>query len=135
MTIGCNSVDEETDDNQFENNLVNVDKIVIDELNHLSISTASNAIVQEITLPVEFNDANWGLKAIMCKDGGYDLTPFAGQVVNLTSVNIDGTCSGEEITIWIVSTSEQIAGAYISVREDSHLVPGIWPANADNCQY
>ncbi len=135
LITGCSSVNDNSESKGDENNLGHVDRVVADELHRLSVSTTSAASVQKITLPTELNDANWGLKATICKSGGYDLEAFAGEGVNLTSVDIDGSCSGEEVTLWIVSTTDQIAGAYLTVRSDSQTAPGIWPINAEHCQF
>ena len=119
-----------------EDHLGNVDDVVVEELERLSVDTTADAEISEVQLPDDLDaTANWGLKAIVCEEGGYDLYPFAGKTVTLTMVDIKGTCQDEKIRIWVVSEEDIIAGAYITTREGSSMVPGVWSVNSGNCEY
>ena len=115
--------------------LENVGKLVVDKLETLAVETTGGITAKEIILPEKLDDANWGHKATVCKEGGYNLFPFSGQTVNLTSVEIEGNCSGEKIKVWVVSTSEVVACVYLTARENSHIVPGIWSINDEMCDF
>jgi hypothetical protein len=119
-----------------KNHLANVDAIVIAELERLSVVPEADAEIRQYELPEDVDvGADWGLKTIVCEEGGYDLHPYAGKTVTLTSVDIKGTCQGEKIQIWVVSDKDAIACAYLTVREDSSAAPGVWPVNSDQCAY
>ncbi len=83
----------------------------------------------DFTLPQEFNDANWGLKEIVCQQAGCDLTPFAGQTVSSVRYSILEKYDGEPLYLWILIKENACICAYTSVREGSGLVPGVFPVN------
>ncbi len=119
-----------------KNHLANVDAIVVAELKRLSVVPEADAVIKHYDLPEDVDaGADWGLKTIVCEEGGYDLHPYAGKTVTLTSVDITGTCQGEKIEIWVVSDTDAIACAYLTVREDSSAAPGVWPVNSEQCEY
>jgi hypothetical protein len=126
--VGC------AGDNE-NNHIENVDLEVIDELQRLAVETTADAEVQEITLPEEFNDANWGLKDIICEDGGYDLISYSGQTLTLTSVDIEGSCDNEIIKIMVLSEPGFVVCAYFAYRGNAPLAPGLWSVDSENCQY
>lgn len=92
------------------------------------------------TLPQQFTDANWSLKEGLCQQAGYDLTPYAGQNVSLIHINITekyynpaipGTI-GEPLYIWIVAKDQTSVCGFLSVRESSGLIPGVFAVNDTN---
>jgi hypothetical protein len=119
-----------------KNHLANVDAIVIAELERLSVVPEADVEIKQYALPEDVDaGADWGLKTIVCEEGGYDLHPYAGKTVTLTSVDILGTCQGEKIKIWVVSDVDTVACAYLTVREDSSAAPGVWAVNSEQCEY
>jgi hypothetical protein len=93
-----------------------------------------------ITLPQQLTDANWGLKEGLCQQAGYDLTPYAGQNVTLIQFNltekyyhpaIPGT-TGEPLYLWVVAKDQTSVCGYLSVREGSGLIPGVFAVNDPN---
>jgi hypothetical protein len=120
----------------FKDHLAGVDPVVAAELKRLAVVPIADAVIRQYELPEDVDaGANWGLKTIVCEEGGYDLHPYAGKTVTLTSVDIKGTCQGETIQIWVVSDKDAIACAYLTVREDSSAAPGVWPVNSQQCAY
>lgn len=82
----------------------------------------------KFTLPVTLTDANWGLKQIICQEGGYDLTPYAGKTVNAYSYPIREKYNGiEPLTLWVLNDGQKVICAYKAVRTGSQLTPGIFP--------
>lgn len=113
-----------------------VEDNVIEELERLALHPTGRAEVKEINLPDDLDAGpNWGVKAYECREGGYDLYPYAGDSATLTSMNIMGRCSVERIKVWVVSKEDAIACVYFTVREGSTLTPGVFDVNDPNCQY
>lgn len=56
-------------------------------------------------------------------DGGFDLRPWAGKRVTLTSYALTETHSGQPARLWTVQLGDRIIGAYVAVDGD---VPGIY---------
>jgi hypothetical protein len=117
-----------------EDYLSAVDDAVVAELERLSVEPTADAEIFQEELPADLGgDSNWGLKEIVCAEGGYDLSPYAGMTVTLTGVEIEGSCQEEAIMIWVVSLDDSIACAYLTVRKASGMVPGVWAVNDDDC--
>jgi hypothetical protein len=114
-------------------NLEGVDEVVRQEIERLGFETTGEATVQTIELPSQLDDANWGLKAMECQEGGYNLYFYAGETVTLTSVDITETCQGEPLTLWVVSKDEDIICVYKTVREGSSAAPGVWSVYDEEC--
>lgn len=62
-----------------------------DIIQEYSFHVEGEPAIFEATLPMEFNDANWGLKEIVCKEAGYTLLPYAGQTITLIRYSITDT--------------------------------------------
>jgi hypothetical protein len=58
----------------------------------LGIGTVGNASTATMPLPATLTDAQWSVKSEACRQGGYDLAPFAGMNVCLVSQVISGMC-------------------------------------------
>jgi hypothetical protein len=43
------------------------------------------------------------------------------------------TCQAEAAMVWVVVRGNDVVCAYMSVRADSSMVPGIWAANHPAC--
>jgi hypothetical protein len=124
LTTNCATNDE---------GLEGVDEVVRQEIELLGFDTTGEATVETIDLPSQLDDANWGLKAIVCQEGGYDLYFYAGETVTLTSVDITETCQGEPLRLWVVSKDEDIICVYKTVREGSSAAPGVWSVHDEEC--
>ena len=85
------------------------------------------------TLPEELNDANWGLKAIVCEDAGYDLYAHAGEDIVADRYSIAETCYTEFLYLWILIKDDECICAYKTIREDSDFVPGVFAID-DSCE-
>jgi hypothetical protein len=85
------------------------------------------------TLPEELTDANWGLKAIVCDDAGYDLYAHAGEDIVADRYNITESCYTESLYLWLLIKDDECICAYKTVREDSYLVPGVFAVN-ESCE-
>lgn len=84
------------------------------------------------TLPQQFNDANWGLKELICEQAGYSLTPYAGESITLIKFNITGRDEmfpNEPLYLWVVAKDQTSICGYLTVREQSGLIPGVFAVN------
>ena len=81
------------------------------------------------TLPATLTDANWGQKAMACQQGGYDITPLAGQTVCLVQQSIDQRCSAAPDTAWVLMSD----GAVKCVYESTNAPGGVYPVNTSTC--
>lgn len=105
------------------------ERIIPSELEKLNVEVTGPSVETEIQLPLTFSDANWGLKKIVCEEGGYDLSSYAGKPVSFTSYNINDTYDGHPLDLVLISSGNVIVCAYKTVREGSNLSPGIFPVN------
>lgn len=111
-----------------------VDPIVVDELNRLSVQPTDDAEVSKLRLPVDLRGSGFNATVGECLEGGYDLLPYAGQVLTQTSVVIEGNCQDLPIKIYVLSTEEKIACAYLSVADPTiPVAPGIWSVKDPFC--
>jgi len=131
---GCDSDGNENDNKSEPVDKNEVSETVLDELESLGIKTSGDAEIMQSTLPEELNDANWGLKSEVCKEGGYDLDPYAGQTVTLTSFDIPQSCDGELLRVWVVTKNDVVICVYLTVREDSSAAPGVYSVNDEQCK-
>ena len=98
----------------------------------LHLEGDGNPDTQETTLPEQLTDANWGLKATVCEQAGYDLNAYAGESVLLTKYNITETCYGEPLYLWVITKDDECICPYKTVREDSGIAPGVYAV--DSCE-
>lgn len=103
-------------------------KAVLSELKRLNIKVVGRPKQRKMELPAALSGPNWGLKKQICEEGGYDLAPYAGRSVLLTSYPIAEKYGDEALDVWIVSSGGRIACVYKAVRESSNMAPGIFPA-------
>lgn len=82
-----------------------------------------------LTLPQAFDDANWGLKEITCKEAGYSLIPYAGESVTAVKYNITEKYASEPLYLWVLAKDQTSVCGYLSVREGSTLTPGVFAVN------
>jgi hypothetical protein len=121
----------------YKKYLANVDPVVVAELLRLGVVPTSVAEVQQFGIPVEGSGYGtwWGYFGAVCEQGGYDLYPYAGKTVTMTSVDIKGTCQSEKIRIYVLSEEDKIACAYLTMQENLGGAPGLWPVNSEQCEY
>lgn len=98
----------------------------------LHLEGDGNPETQETTLPEEFTDANWSLKASVCEQAGYNLYDHAGENVLLTNYTITETCYGEPLYLWVITKDDECICPYKTVREDSEAAPGVYAV--DSCE-
>ncbi len=109
-------------------NPIEVPPAVAIEFERHHIKPTSSAREVALVLPLEFSDANWGHKALVCADGGYDLNAYAGKEVILLSYNIGGYVSFQPLMVWAIldQEREKCICMFKTVRPGSGLVPGIF---------
>jgi len=98
----------------------------------LHLEGDGNPETQETTLPEQLTDADWGLKATVCEQAGYDLNAYAGESVFLTKYSITETCNGEPLYLWVITKDNECICPYKTVREGSGLAPGVYAV--DRCE-
>jgi hypothetical protein len=86
------------------------------------------------TLPAALTDANWGLKAIVCQEGGYDLSSVAGSTVCLVGQDMTQLCQGYPARVWVVMKDGVVVCVYKTVRSNVPIAPGVYAANDQSCQ-
>jgi len=78
-----------------------------------------------LTLPLQFTDANWGLKETTCQGAGYDLTPFAGQDITSIQYSIAEKYFGTSLSLNVLAKGQtSICGFVVN-----GAVPGIIAVN------
>lgn len=105
---------------------------IIDELDKLKIQTTKFNKQFSMNLPEKLSDANWGLKKIICEEGGYDLAKHANQTVNLQSYRTNKYYQNEQLNVWIITNEDEVICVYLTVDEASTLAPGVFSVNDPN---
>ncbi len=105
--------------------------VIMPELERLNIEITGQSKEVELQLPSILSDANWGLKKIICEEGGYDLTKYAGRDVLITSYSINNevykqtTKFGTEelpLKVSIITANNEVICVY---KIASDLIPGV----------
>ncbi len=81
----------------------------------------------DIILPLNFTGADWYLKNLACKDGGYSLAPYGGKAAKLFSYQITETFQKKPLFAWIIISQEKIACVYKAVDTSSNIASGVFP--------
>ena len=103
-------------------------------LTALSITPVGTPQTLNATLPaVLATDDNWGLKATVCQQAAYDITPLAGKTVCLLGQDMTQMCQGIPATAWVVMNNGAVACVYKALRQGFRLAPGVYAANDANC--
>jgi hypothetical protein len=79
-------------------------------------------------LPATLTDANWGMKATVCAQGGYDIQPLAGHTICLAGEDISQTCSGQPLRAWVLMSDGVVMCVYEAGRPGSASTNGLYPA-------
>lgn len=104
------------------------EQISLSIIQKYDFQTEGEAQTQDFTLPQNLNDANWGLKEIVCQQSGYDLAPYAGQIVSSMRYSLLEKCNGESLKLWVLIKEHTCICAYIT----GESVPGVYAVN-DAC--
>jgi hypothetical protein len=101
---------------------------ILSEFKKLKIEVTGSPVKQfETQLPAALTDANWGLKKMICEQGGYNLSPYAGKKVTLSCFPISEKYrSKEPLNAWVVSSGDKVACVYKAVSENSSMAPGVF---------
>jgi hypothetical protein len=87
-----------------------------------------------VTLPATLpTDANWGLKATVCQEGGYDITALAGKPICLVEQDITQWCQGNPASVSVLMNNGAVACIYETVRKGFGAPPGVYSATSPNC--
>ena len=105
-----------------------------DVIQAYKFTVTGEASTTTTTLPQQFTDPDWDSKRYLCREAGYDLAAYAGQVVSLTSYSLVrkraffitptdflgiGTpiVVGQDVaaTLWVITKDGRTIGAYLSL--------------------
>jgi hypothetical protein len=89
----------------------------------LGLIATTSAETLNATLPSPLSGPDWGLKAIICRDGGYDISALAGQTVCLVKQPIVHPCEQSPCLAWVVMSGGDVKCVY----ESDDSVPGLYP--------
>ncbi|MCZ7362395.1 MAG: DUF4830 domain-containing protein [Candidatus Methanoperedens sp.] len=106
--------------------------LVQEELDKVGIRTSGFNKQLSVNLPETFSDANWGLKKIICEEGGYDLAKYANQAVNIYSYRSNRYYEKEQLNVWVITDENEVICMYLTVGESSGQVPGVFSVNDPN---
>lgn len=116
------SFEENTDNPKTESQ----DEILL-ELKKLNITGVEKTKEIELRLPEILSDDNWGVKELICKDGGYNLSDYAGKNVLLTRYSTNEIYDKTEpLDVWIIKDKDKIVCVYKTVKEGSNMAPGVF---------
>jgi hypothetical protein len=110
-----------------------LDDAISSEFKRLKIAVAGPRAQQiETELPPGLSGPNWGLKKIICEQGGYDLSPYAGKKVLLSSYPIsEKDPSKGALNAWVVSSGDKILCVY---EAGLNSVPGLFAVENPNAK-
>jgi len=103
--------------------------ILINDLDSFGMQTMQINKQFSVKLPENFSDANWGLKKIICEEGGYDLIKYPNQEVLLSSYSTNKYYQNEKLALYVLTKEEEIICTYFGVEEGSDLIPGLFSVN------
>lgn len=87
----------------------------------------------EETVPAELTGPDWGLIAVLCAEGGYDLSRFAGSATCSVMQEITRVCQGLPAEAWVIMREGVVGCVYITLRPGSGLAPGAYSVADPNC--
>ncbi len=103
-------------------------------LSSLGLTTLGEPMIVNAGLPANLTaDANWGLKATVCKEAGYDLGRLAGRTVCLIGQDIAQRCQGIPAKAWVVLDGDAMACVYKTVQDGFPVAPGVYSATDPAC--
>ncbi len=90
-----------------------VSSLAAQTLGSCGVSTTGSPSVQTIDVPSALTGANWSAKALICQQGGWDLTQCAGKSATFTTFDSSTTSSsGKPMTIWVASIENTVCCLY-----------------------
>ena len=92
----------------------------------LGIATVGDLRTSTVTLSATLTDAQWSVKAEVCRAGGYDLTPVAGMTVCLVSQVIIGMCQGNPVQVYVLMSNGSVQCVYKALCPGSRITPGVY---------
>ena len=100
-----------------------------------SLGLISSGVPQtsDVTLPAGLMGGGWDVKASMCQQGGYDITPLAGKTACLLLQDITQTCDGNPSRVGILMDNGAVSCVFKAARSDFGAPPGVYPANYAGC--
>lgn len=107
-------------------------RLIMSELERLNIEVVGKPEQTKIQLPTNLSGPNWGLKEIVCKQGGYDLSSCAGKELLFTSLPINEIYIFQNIkaplSACVLTCEDKIACVFKADRGKGRdlLVPGIF---------
>ena len=97
----------------------------------LGLTVVGNPQTLNFTLPaVLTTDDEWGLKAPLCQDGGYDITPLAGKSACIVGQATTQRCDGYPANVWVLMSNGAVKCVYKSSGAGN---PGVYSATSPNC--
>ncbi len=106
--------------------------LIQEELAKVGIRTSGFNKQLSFNLPETLSDANWGLKKIICEEGGYDLAKYANQTVDFYSYSSNRYYENGRLNVWVITNENEVICVYLTVDESSGLIPGIFSVNDPN---
>lgn len=118
--------------NKTNNSVAESQNAISSEFKKLNITAVEKTKEMEYSLPENLSDAGWYLKKIICEEGGYDLSPYAGKSVLLTRYSTNEIYDNTEpLDAWAVSSKGKVVCVYKTVTENSTMVPGVFSVKDD----
>lgn len=98
------------------------------------MTTVGEAQTVNVDLPSSLSSsADWGVKDVECRAGGYDLSVVAGKSVCLASFAITDLCQQQSTNAWVVMSEGTVRCIYKAVRPDSPMTPGVYSVHDSAC--
>jgi hypothetical protein len=96
--------------------------------------TVSVGQTLDVSLPSDLaSSANWGVKEVECREGGYDLSAVAGKTVCLVSFATTTVCQDQPTDAWVVMSDGIVRCIYQAVRPGSDSAPGVYSVHDSLC--
>lgn len=88
--------------------------------------------VVEINDDKEFSGPNWGIKSVVCKQGGFDIISYAGKEISIqSSLAVGKFYNSTPLNIYKIYVDNKIICEYYADNTGS-LAPGIFAINDPN---
>lgn len=89
---------------------------------------AGEPSVSAAQLPQDLTKPPWGVLVSEAEDAGYDLGPYAGSTLTLSSYPLEETQDGLALTLHVFDDHGEVVGAYVSLTADNPVyqpIPGV----------
>ncbi len=93
---------------------------------------AGEPSVTEVALPEDLVTPPWGSIETAVNSAGYDLEPYGGSTLTLSSYPLQETREGLSLTLHVLEDGERVVGAYATVTADNPVyqpIPGVVSLN------